>query len=78
MIPVPCMRSDELTTQNHTWRFRAFLTKVDTGFVKKKRDNKEIEREFDTIRTCIALGAGAHLAADLGAVIANFAWTNLV
>jgi len=34
---------------------RAFLTKVDTGFVKKKCDNKGIERGFDSIKTCFAL-----------------------
>jgi len=31
--------------------FRAFLTKVDTGFVKKKCCNKGIERGFDSIKT---------------------------
>ena len=30
---------------------RAFLTKVHTGFVKKKCDNKELERGFDSIKT---------------------------
>jgi hypothetical protein len=34
---------------------KAFLTKVDTGFVKKKCDNKGIERGFDSIKTCYAL-----------------------
>jgi len=32
---------------------RAFLTKVDTGFVKKKCYNKEIERGFDSIKTAL-------------------------
>ena len=30
---------------------RAFLTKVDAGFVKKKCYNKGIERGFDSIKT---------------------------
>jgi len=34
---------------------RAFLTKVDTGFVKKKCCNEGIERGFDSIKTWIAL-----------------------
>jgi len=36
--------------------FRAFFTKVDTGFVKKKGYKKAIERGFDTIKTCYPLG----------------------
>jgi len=30
---------------------RAFLTRVDAGFVKRKCDNKAIERGVDSIKT---------------------------
>jgi pyruvate/oxaloacetate carboxyltransferase len=35
-------------------RSRAFLTKVATGFVKKKCYSKAIERGFDLIKTLLA------------------------
>jgi hypothetical protein len=42
---------------------RAILTKVDTGFVKKKCYKKGIERGFDSIKTCYALGVQLALLA---------------
>ena len=41
----------ECLIQTGHWAFRAFLTKVDTGSVKKKSDDKGIERCFDSIKT---------------------------
>jgi hypothetical protein len=55
MISPTSQEQNRIVEKSSCYRYlrnaRAFLTKVDTGFVNKKCYNKGIERGFDSIKT---------------------------